>query len=142
MPTSGAAHARRILAPSSHRRKAVSTVRRRKYRLLGRPAYYAPGSTGICFCELVYVSEAARCRYNAAGVPDGRPPNGCVHSNSILAMTSDFALELFNLLINPASHNFALRWHRDDIHEDATPEQEEEALKIWHHGVGSALIDL
>lgn len=45
------------------------------------------------------------------------------------------SLELFNLLINPISHDFALRWHRDDIREDASPEEELEALKIWHYGV-------
>lgn len=43
--------------------------------------------------------------------------------------------ELFNLLINPLSHNFALRWHRDDVNEKATEEEETDALKIWHHGV-------
>ena len=43
--------------------------------------------------------------------------------------------ELFNLLINPLSHNFALRWHRDDVRENATEEEEEKALKIWQHGV-------
>lgn len=45
-------------------------------------------------------------------------------------------LELFNLLINPESHDFALRWHRDDIREDATPEEELKALNIWYYGVG------
>lgn len=144
MPTSGEAHARRILASSSHRRKAVSTVRRRKSRFLGRSAYYASGFTRTCVCELVYISKAARCCYNAAGVPDGRSPNGYIHNSILLRcpLILNTALELFNLLINPVSHDFALRWHRDDIREDATPEQEEEALKIWHHGVGSILMDL
>lgn len=43
--------------------------------------------------------------------------------------------ELFNMLINPETHDFALRWHRDDVREDATEEQEQEALALWHHGV-------
>jgi len=43
--------------------------------------------------------------------------------------------ELFNLLINPERDNFALRWHRDDVPENATEEQEREALARWHHGV-------
>lgn len=43
--------------------------------------------------------------------------------------------ELFNLLINPEQHDFALRWHRDDVKETATQDQEEEALKIWTKGV-------
>ena len=43
--------------------------------------------------------------------------------------------ELFNLLINPLSHNFALRWHRDDVRENATEGEEEKALRIWHYGV-------
>ncbi|KAF9560442.1 hypothetical protein CPC08DRAFT_804653 [Agrocybe pediades] len=47
----------------------------------------------------------------------------------------DLQMELFNLLINPVSHDFALRWHRDDIREDATIEEEQKALDIWHFGV-------
>ncbi|KAG6876824.1 hypothetical protein C0993_000172 [Termitomyces sp. T159_Od127] len=44
-------------------------------------------------------------------------------------------MELFNLLINPLGHNFALRWHRDDVSEKATEEEEREALQKWHFGV-------
>ncbi|KAJ7782408.1 hypothetical protein DFH07DRAFT_790564 [Mycena maculata] len=45
-------------------------------------------------------------------------------------------MELFNLLINPVSHNFALRWHRDDISEKATQEEERLALDAWKpHGI-------
>ncbi|KLO07408.1 hypothetical protein SCHPADRAFT_909526 [Schizopora paradoxa] len=44
-------------------------------------------------------------------------------------------MELFNLLINPERHSFALRWHRDDIKETATTEEETEALGKWHYGV-------
>ena len=47
--------------------------------------------------------------------------------------------ELFNLLINPESHDFALRWHRDDIKATASEEEEREALAVWHHGVSSIL---
>ncbi|KAF5319523.1 hypothetical protein D9619_008719 [Psilocybe cf. subviscida] len=47
----------------------------------------------------------------------------------------DLQMELFNLLINPVSHDFALRWHRDDIPDDATEEEEHKALNVWHHGV-------
>ncbi|KAJ7680927.1 hypothetical protein DFH06DRAFT_432102 [Mycena polygramma] len=43
----------------------------------------------------------------------------------------ELQMELFNLLINPESHNFALRWHRDDIDQDATEEQERRALDAW-----------
>ncbi|KAI0337843.1 hypothetical protein BDW22DRAFT_1339098 [Trametopsis cervina] len=46
----------------------------------------------------------------------------------------DLQMELFNMLINPETHDFALRWHRDDVREDATEEQEQEALALWHHG--------
>lgn len=53
------------------------------------------------------------------------PPLSLVHSGS----------ELFNLLINPESHEFALRWHRDDVRETATEDEERQALAIWHHGV-------
>ncbi|KAJ4490683.1 hypothetical protein J3R30DRAFT_3279125 [Lentinula aciculospora] len=47
----------------------------------------------------------------------------------------DLQLELFNLLINPLEHSFALRWHRDDVKENALPEQEQAALDKWHTGV-------
>ncbi|KAG6807066.1 hypothetical protein H0H92_008943 [Tricholoma furcatifolium] len=47
----------------------------------------------------------------------------------------DLEMELFNLLINPLGHNFALRWHRDDVPEKATEEEEIEALEKWHFGV-------
>ncbi|KAF9467628.1 hypothetical protein BDZ94DRAFT_1185367 [Collybia nuda] len=47
----------------------------------------------------------------------------------------DLQMELFNLLINPEGHNFALRWHRDDVSEKATEEEEREALQHWHYGI-------
>ncbi|KAJ7092006.1 hypothetical protein B0H15DRAFT_184278 [Mycena belliarum] len=48
----------------------------------------------------------------------------------------ELQMELFNLLINPLSHNFALRWHRDDIGGDATEEEERSALDAWKpHGI-------
>ncbi|KAJ6605835.1 hypothetical protein B0H10DRAFT_2076054 [Mycena sp. CBHHK59/15] len=40
-------------------------------------------------------------------------------------------MELFNLLINPLNHNFALRWHRDDISGEAPEEEERRALETW-----------
>ncbi|KAJ3794212.1 hypothetical protein GGU11DRAFT_845858 [Lentinula aff. detonsa] len=46
----------------------------------------------------------------------------------------DLQLELFNLLINPLEHSFALRWHRDDVKENALPEEEQTALNKWHTG--------
>ncbi|KAF9476138.1 hypothetical protein BDN70DRAFT_995886 [Pholiota conissans] len=48
---------------------------------------------------------------------------------------SDLQMELLNLLINPVSHDFALRWHRDDISEDVSPEEEQRALNNWQYGV-------
>ena len=48
-------------------------------------------------------------------------------------------VELFNLLINPEKHEFALRWHRDDVRENATEEEEIKALALWHHGVSGYL---
>ncbi|KAF8737876.1 Phytanoyl-CoA dioxygenase (PhyH), partial [Rhizoctonia solani] len=66
----------------------------------------------------------------------------------------DVQMELFNLLINPDRHTFALRWHRDDVPETATLEEEIAALKTNFYGssrnvipsedrvpVGSALYD-
>ncbi|KAF7305826.1 Zn(2)-C6 fungal-type domain-containing protein [Mycena chlorophos] len=40
-------------------------------------------------------------------------------------------MELFNLLINPLGHDFALRWHRDDIPNDATSDEEQKGLDAW-----------
>ncbi|KAJ7665739.1 hypothetical protein B0H17DRAFT_1184497 [Mycena rosella] len=49
---------------------------------------------------------------------------------------AELQMELFNLLINPRSHHFALRWHRDDIAGDATEEEERKALDAWKpHGI-------
>ncbi len=48
---------------------------------------------------------------------------------------SNTQVELFNLLINPISHSFALRWHRDDVSEKALEQEEQQALAVWHHGV-------
>ncbi|TEB26451.1 hypothetical protein FA13DRAFT_1776931 [Coprinellus micaceus] len=48
---------------------------------------------------------------------------------------TDLEMELFNLLINPLSHDFALRWHRDDVRETASEEEEVDALGKWHTGV-------
>ncbi|EGN97415.1 hypothetical protein SERLA73DRAFT_184113 [Serpula lacrymans var. lacrymans S7.3] len=48
---------------------------------------------------------------------------------------AELQMELFNLLINPLFHNFALRWHRDDVKEDATGDEECIALAQWGHGV-------
>ena len=39
------------------------------------------------------------------------------------------------MLINPTAHDFALRWHRDDIRENASEEEERSSLSVWHHGV-------
>jgi len=47
----------------------------------------------------------------------------------------ELQMELFNLLINPLEHDFALRWHRDDFRENATAEEEVAALGLWTHGV-------
>jgi len=41
----------------------------------------------------------------------------------------------FNMLINPEAHDFALRWHRDDVGEKASEEEEREALGKWRFGV-------
>lgn len=57
-------------------------------------------------------------------------------ATELLACGEDeLQMELFNLLINPESHAFALRWHRDDVRETATEDEEREALALWHHGV-------
>lgn len=47
--------------------------------------------------------------------------------------------ELFNLLVNPVRHKFALRWHRDDVHEEATEAEEMDVLNASHYGVRRVL---
>ncbi|KAJ7646714.1 hypothetical protein FB45DRAFT_821192 [Roridomyces roridus] len=57
---------------------------------------------------------------------------------------TELQMELFNLLINPVAHNFALRWHRDDIRGEATDAEERAALDAWKpHGIqwNTALYD-
>ncbi|KZT67504.1 hypothetical protein DAEQUDRAFT_728940 [Daedalea quercina L-15889] len=54
----------------------------------------------------------------------------------LLGCTEDeLQMELFNMLINPESHAFALRWHRDDVREKAAEDEERQALNVWHRGV-------
>lgn len=54
----------------------------------------------------------------------------------------DLVMELFNLLVRP-DHDFELRWHRDDISDKATPEEELERLNkpAWHTQWNLALYD-
>jgi len=52
-----------------------------------------------------------------------------------VVVITHLASELFNLLINPEAHDFALRWHRDDVREKATEEEERVALDRWGYGV-------
>ncbi|KIW10587.1 hypothetical protein PV08_11551 [Exophiala spinifera] len=54
----------------------------------------------------------------------------------------ELVMELFNLLVRP-DHDFELRWHRDDISEKATPEEELERLAkpAWHTQWNLALYD-
>lgn len=44
-------------------------------------------------------------------------------------------LELFNLLIEPKEHCFALGWHRDDVRPDVDAEEEKARLAAPTHGV-------
>ncbi|KAH7333575.1 hypothetical protein B0J17DRAFT_675907 [Rhizoctonia solani] len=57
-------------------------------------------------------------------------------ATSLLGCEEDqVQMELFNLLINPDRHAFALRWHRDDVPETASLEEEIAALKTNFYGV-------
>ncbi|EUC63021.1 phytanoyl-CoA dioxygenase [Rhizoctonia solani AG-3 Rhs1AP] len=57
-------------------------------------------------------------------------------ATSLLGCSEDqVQMELFNLLINPDRHAFALRWHRDDVPETVGPEEEIAALKTNFFGV-------
>lgn len=54
----------------------------------------------------------------------------------------DLVMELFNLLVRP-DRDFELRWHRDDIAETASAEEERERLRVppWHAQWNLALWD-
>jgi hypothetical protein len=54
----------------------------------------------------------------------------------------DLVLELYNMLVRP-DHDFALRWHRDDIGPDVPPEEELQRLKepMMHAQWNLALYD-
>lgn len=54
----------------------------------------------------------------------------------------DLVMELFNLLVRP-DRDFELRWHRDDVAETASAEEEMERLKepAWHTQWNLALCD-
>lgn len=54
----------------------------------------------------------------------------------LLHTTEDsMQLELFNLLIEPKEHCFALGWHRDDIRPDVSENEEQERLAAPTHGI-------
>lgn len=124
-------------------RKTVSAIRRRSSGFMGCTAYHAPRTWRTCFCKMVYIQGIDRCREAVIRMQERWLTDGwatallstvVVCSNEVV-VAGGIDEELFNLLINPLSHDFALRWHRDDIKEDATEEEEQEALKVWHHGV-------
>lgn len=56
---------------------------------------------------------------------------------------TEMQMELFNLLINPSSHRFALGWHRDDIRPDVSASEEKQRLETPTYGVqfNTALFD-
>ncbi|CDR88378.1 uncharacterized protein SPSC_04205 [Sporisorium scitamineum] len=59
------------------------------------------------------------------------------------AETNEMQMELFNLLINPGSHRFALGWHRDDVRPDVSQDEEQARLATPTYGVqfNTALYD-
>lgn len=68
-------------------------------------------------------------------LPDSDLFTGLYFSEAIMGIAKellqcgdeDLVMELFNMLVRP-ERDFELRWHRDDIPADATPEQEMERL--------------
>lgn len=46
------------------------------------------------------------------------------------------------MLVNPERADFALRWHRDDVRESATTDEERGALAKWQYGVSTCFCDL
>lgn len=63
-------------------------------------------------------------------------------TNLLQCKKDDLVLELYNMLIKP-DRDFALRWHRDDIPPDVSPEQELERLRepMMHAQWNLALYD-
>lgn len=100
---------------------------------LGEPIFaewYTSGLLVQTVCSLLDCDEH--------GLQMGRLENqGFAPLNS-----TNLTLELFNLLINPESHEFALRWHRDDVRETASEDEERQALAVWHHGVSDLALFL
>lgn len=66
-----------------------------------------------------------------------------VAASLLEATPEQLQLELFNLLINPNEHRFALPWHRDDVRGDVDAEEETQRLEVPTCGVqwNAALYD-
>ncbi|KAI0312655.1 hypothetical protein OF83DRAFT_1066816 [Amylostereum chailletii] len=88
-----------------------------------------PDSWGVQHLMHPDLGQPAFARYYASDEVRGavRTLLACAEEN--------LQMELFNLLINPTGHAFALCWHRDDVKASATADEEREALAVWHHGI-------
>jgi hypothetical protein len=56
---------------------------------------------------------------------------------------ADLKLELVNMLVNPAQHDYEIGWHRDLVRADLPPDEELKALEKFSEGVqwNTALYD-
>lgn len=65
----------------------------------------------------------------------GSSPLLDIAANLLKTSVANMQLELFNLLIEPDQHCFALGWHRDDIRPDVTELQEKKRLAAPTSGI-------
>ncbi|PLN82104.1 hypothetical protein BDW42DRAFT_167659 [Aspergillus taichungensis] len=75
---------------------------------------------------LSIVEELIGCD-SAAGVKEGEGKEGKEGREQLV-------MELFNLLVAPETRDFELRWHRDDVPETATPDEELRMLEAKSPG--------
>lgn len=65
----------------------------------------------------------------------GSSPLLDIAAHLLQTTVSSMQLELFNLLIEPAHHCFALGWHRDDVRPDVEEDQERQRLAAPTSGI-------
>ncbi|UZJ54271.1 hypothetical protein CBS101457_003591 [Exobasidium rhododendri] len=65
----------------------------------------------------------------------GSSPLLDIAAHLLESTTASMQLELFNLLIEPSEHTFALGWHRDDIRPDVDRDQELQRLAAPTSGI-------
>ncbi|RAL14957.1 phytanoyl-CoA dioxygenase family protein [Aspergillus homomorphus CBS 101889] len=79
--------------------------------------------------KVLAVAEELLGVRSAPGTVQSPQPTNNSPSTEDAPDNEPLVMELFNLLVAPETHDFALRWHRDDIPEHVTPDEE---LRLLH----------